>query len=164
MNQRGGKDYERSARVGELMREILAVEIDNIDDRRLWSVAVTAVEVDNELEKAVVFVDADDGEVALGALEDHVGVLRRAVSRQARIRRTPRLEFKVDGSVGTGNRIEDILSTLDIPPEAKPVAGEAVETVAGVAEAIETAAGAAEAIEAKPVAGEAIEPESKNGA
>ncbi len=160
MNQRGGKDYERSARVGELMREILAVEIDSIDDRRLWSVAVTAVEVDNELEKAVVFVDTDDGEVALGALADHVGALRRAVSRQARIRRTPRLEFKVDGSVGTGNRIEDILSTLDIPPEAEAGAAVAVETEAeaGAAVAVETEAEAGAAVAVEP------ETEPKNGA
>lgn len=116
MNQRQGRDYERSARVGELMREILAVEIDRIDDGRLDAAVVTAVEVDNELEKAVVFVDTDDGVAALEALEEHSGVLRKAVSDQARIRRTPRLEFKVDGSVSTGNRIDEILSGLAIPP------------------------------------------------
>ena len=122
MNRGGGRDYARSARVGELMREILAVEIDRFDDDRLLGAVVTAVDVDNELEKAVVFVDTDDGEAALEALEEHGGALRKAVSSQARIRRTPRLEFKVDGSVSTGNRIEDILSGLDIPPADEPAA------------------------------------------
>jgi ribosome-binding factor A len=117
MNRRGGREFERSARVGQLMREILAVEIDNIDDPRLFSAAITGVDVDNELEKAVIYFDADDAEESLVAFEEHVGRLRKAVSEQARIRRTPRLEFKLDGAVGGGGRIEDILAGLEIPPE-----------------------------------------------
>ena len=116
MNQKASRDYERSARVGELMREILAVEIDRSDDPRLFAAVVTGVQVDNELEKAVVFIDTDDGPGVLEALEARYGALRKAVSSQARLRRTPRLEFKVDGSVQTGNRIEEILSGLNIPP------------------------------------------------
>lgn len=116
--QGSGREFQRSARVGELMREILAGEIDTIDDDRIFAVAFTGVDVDNELEKAVVYFDADDPEEALEALEDHSGRLRHAVSSQARLRRTPRLEFKLDEAVEGGGRIEDILANLDIPPEA----------------------------------------------
>ncbi len=112
----GGKEFERSARVGQLMREILASEVEAIDDYRLDTAPITAVEVDNELEKAVVYFDSDDPESAIEAFTEHAGRLRRAVSSQARLRRTPRLEFSVDGSVAGGGRIEDILATLDIPP------------------------------------------------
>jgi len=117
MSRRGGREYERSARVGQLMREILAGELDTIDDERVFAVALTGVDVDNELEKAVVYFDADDTEEALEALDEHSGRLRRAVSSQARLRKTPRLEFRLDQAVGGGGRIEDILAKLDIPPE-----------------------------------------------
>ncbi len=117
MSRRGsGKEFERGARVGQLMREIVSGEVDAVDDPRLYAATITAVEVDNELEKAVVYFDADDPDAALDAFEDHGARLRRAVSDQARLRRTPRLEFKLDESVEGGGRIEDILATLDIPP------------------------------------------------
>ena len=106
----GGREYERSARVGQLMREILASELDSIDDERVFAIALTGVDVDNELEKAVVHFDADDAADALDALEEHTGRLRRAVSVQARLRKTPRLEFRLDEAVGGGGRIEDILA------------------------------------------------------
>lgn len=118
MSRRGGREYERSARVGQLMREILAGELDTIDDDRVFAIALTGVDVDNELEKAVVYFDADDAEEALEALDEHSGRLRRAVSSQARLRKTPRLEFQLDEAVGGGGRIEDILANLDIPPES----------------------------------------------
>jgi ribosome-binding factor A len=100
------------------MREILAGELDTIDDERVFAIALTGVDVDNELEKAVVYFDADDADEALEALDEHSGRLRRAVSSQARLRKTPRLEFHLDEAVEGGGRIEDILANLDIPPES----------------------------------------------
>lgn len=117
MPARGHKrEFPRSARVGELLREIIAAEVERIDDDRLLGVAITSVDVDNELEKAIVYFDADDAAAADEALEESSGRLRKAVSGQARIRRTPRLEFELDRSISTGNRIEEILGSLDIPP------------------------------------------------
>lgn len=110
------REFERSARVGKLMREIIAAELETIDDDRLDAVTITAVDVDNELEKAVVFFDADDALIVEDALREHGSRLRYAVSSGARLRRTPRLVFKLDASVGGGGRIEDILESLTIPP------------------------------------------------
>jgi len=120
VSRRGqNRDFQRSARVGKLMREILAGEIEEIDDERLDSASITGVDVDNELEKAVIFFDSDDPTETEDALFDHSGRLRHAVSSQARLRRTPRLEFKHDEAVEGGGRIEDILAGLDIPaPDA----------------------------------------------
>jgi len=118
MSRRGqNRDFQRSARVAKLMREILADELETIDDERLDSASITGVDVDNELEKAVVFFDTADDPIDTGeALVEYSGRLRHAVSRQARLRRTPRLEFKHDEAVEGGGRIEDILANLDIPP------------------------------------------------
>lgn len=121
MNRRGqSRDFERSARVAKLMREILAGELETIDDERLDSASITGIDVDNELEKAVVFFDSGDPDDAEQALVEYSGRLRHAVSSQARLRRTPRLEFKHDEAVEGGGRIEDILAGLDIPPPDPP--------------------------------------------
>jgi len=121
MNRRGqSRDFERSARVAKLMREILAGELETIDDERLDSASITGIDVDNELEKAVVFFDSGDPEEAEQALVEYSGRLRHAVSSQARLRRTPRLEFKHDEAVEGGGRIEDILAGLHIPPPDPP--------------------------------------------
>ncbi len=54
----GGHRYPRSARVGETLREIIAEELVRIDDDRLVLVTVTQIEVDNELNRAIVFFDS----------------------------------------------------------------------------------------------------------
>lgn len=119
------REYDRSARLSTLLREIIAERVEALDDPRLYSVSLTGVDVDNELEKAVVFYDADDAATAGEAFDDHAGELRRAISTQARLRRTPRLEFRADQAVAGGSRIEAILAGLDIPPEeAEDAAGD----------------------------------------
>lgn len=111
------RDYARSERVGELLRQIIAEELDRIDDERLAEVAITGVEVDNELMKAVVYYDAldEDAEHA-AALEEHRRRLKSAIGSQARLRRTPELVFDADPSISTGSRIDEILAGLEIPP------------------------------------------------
>ena len=49
------RDYERGDRVGELIRRILAEEIEGLDDDRLHLLSFTGVEVDNELNVAKVY-------------------------------------------------------------------------------------------------------------
>ena len=113
--RRQPKRYQRTDRVGELVREIVATAMDRIDDDRLFPIAVTDVEVDNELNRAVVFydvLDEDDVEDAEAALEDHRHRLQQQLGAQSRLRRTPTLEFRVDPSIGAANRIETILEGL----------------------------------------------------
>jgi ribosome-binding factor A len=126
------RDYARTDRVGELLREILASELAAMDDDRTAVITLTGVEVDNELEKAVVFYDpTDDAEAAAeieAVLAEVRGRLRAAVSRQARLRKTPNLVFEVDPAITGGRRIDEILSGLDIAPaDEGDGAGEAGE-------------------------------------
>ena len=103
MSRRGsGREYERSARVGQLLREILAGELDAIDDDRVFAVALTGVDVDNELETAVVHFDADHTADALEAPDEHAGRRRRPLSSHARLRTTPRLSVHLAQAVGIG--------------------------------------------------------------
>lgn len=114
------RDYARTDRVGELIRQIVAEELAREGDERLGLMSITGVEVDNELEKAVVFYDLLDEEAADevdAALWEVRGQLRSAVGRQARLRRTPDLEFEIDPSIAAGQRVEEILAGLEIPDE-----------------------------------------------
>jgi ribosome-binding factor A len=112
----GGSRYPRTARVNELVREIVAEELERIDDARLELVAVTQVVVDRDLERAVVYVDAlggaDDDEEVLDALSEHRVRLQGAIGRQARLRRTPQLHFQPDDVARGAQRIESIIRTF----------------------------------------------------
>ncbi|MDE0066357.1 MAG: 30S ribosome-binding factor RbfA [Acidimicrobiaceae bacterium] len=102
----------RTARVGELIRRIVASELESIDDERLDMVSITSVDVDRALQRAIVWFTALDGDnepAAAEAFDEHAGVLRKAVGSQARLRHTPRLEFRPDTVLRSAERIEGIL-------------------------------------------------------
>ena len=114
--QRGPHDYPRAARLNELIREIVAEEIERIDDEALGLVTVVAVEADADLRAATVYVSAlggeeDDVAVAEG-LGRHRKRLQAAIGRQARFKRTPELTFAADEVTRSANRIESILRDL----------------------------------------------------
>ena len=110
------REYQRSARLNELLREIIAEELERIEDDRLGWVSVVSVEVDNELTKARVFLSLleDDEEELIKAITEYRGRFRRAIGQSARIRRVPDLVFQIDPSIESGNRIDQILAELDI--------------------------------------------------
>lgn len=120
---RGGRrHYPRTARLKELFREILADELERIDDPRLELVTVIEVEVDSALDRATLYFaaphDPDDEDAAaldaevLAALGDHRIRLQGAIGRQARVKRVPELTFEADQVTRGAARIEEILRDL----------------------------------------------------
>jgi len=106
------RDYPRTARLNELLREIIAEALERVDDDRLQLVTVTAVDVDSALEKATVYVaaiDPDGDDEMLEALGEVRTRVQGAVAREARIKRTPELVFKVDDVLRTAERIDELL-------------------------------------------------------
>ena len=105
------RQYPRTARVNELVREILGDALERIDDDRLQLVTVTHVHVDPDLRHAVVeFSSLGEGEdEALEALGEHRKKLQSEIARQARLKRTPELRFVVDTFIARAARIEDLL-------------------------------------------------------
>jgi len=102
----------RSARVGELVRRIVAEELEKIDDDRLVMASITAVVVDRDLFRAVVYfttLDADADPEVLEALEEYSKRLRYEVGAQTRLRRAPELQFRADETLRAAARIEDLL-------------------------------------------------------
>lgn len=107
--------YSRSARLGELLREIVASELARVDDDRLELASITGVETSVELSRATVFISALDEEAAsaaLEALEEHRLQLKQAVARSAAMRRVPDLAFALDPSISAGERVDRILRDL----------------------------------------------------
>lgn len=107
--------YSRSARLGELLREIVASELARLDDDRLELASITGVETSVELSRATVFISALDEEAAsaaLEALEEHRLQLKQAVARSAAMRRVPDLAFALDPSIPAGERVDRILRDL----------------------------------------------------
>lgn len=111
--------YPRTARVNELCREILADELERLDDERLDLVTITHVDVAPDLRSATVeFARLGQEEEAAGhALAEHRVRLQAAIARQARLRRTPELSFRVDQAIRAGARIEQLLRPQDPDPD-----------------------------------------------
>ncbi len=109
--------YPRTARLNELIREIIAEELERLNDERLELVTVMHVVVDPDLHHATVWVENPGGEArdteVLAALEERRPQLQAAIGRQARMRRTPLLAFRPDEVERTAARVEDVLRSVD---------------------------------------------------
>lgn len=111
--RRGGTQYPRTARVNELLREIVAEELERFadSDERLRLATVTGVDVVPDLQTAKVYMSSMAGSVS-DALTEHRAELQRAIGRQARMKRTPRLQFVTDPAMVEGNKVEEILRRI----------------------------------------------------
>ena len=92
---------------------MIAEELVKIDDERLAFVTITAIDVDNELNRAVVFFDSLQGEAGdaalLAVLEEHRRRIQSSIGRQMRTKKTPILVFRPDDVIRAAERIEDII-------------------------------------------------------
>lgn len=132
------RQYPRTARLNTLLQEIVADFFERVDDDRFEMLTVTGVEVDNDLNRAQVFVSAlggvplsapeeaqrgdgstppvvggpDPDRELLEALADYRKPVRAKIGREARIRKTPEVVFLIDPAVRSGARIEEILAAI----------------------------------------------------
>ena len=115
---RGPHDYPRTARLNELIRQIVAEEVERIDDEALGLVTIVAVETERDIHSATVYVSGLGGpeadEAVVEALGRHRKRLQAAIGRQARFKRTPELTFAADEVTRSANRIETILRDLHL--------------------------------------------------
>ena len=79
-------------------------------------VSITSVEVDREFSRAIVWfttLEGDDDPDVAAAFAQHAGRLRKEVGSQARLRKTPMLQFRPDAVIRSAERIESMLSETD---------------------------------------------------
>jgi len=92
---------------------VIAEELVKIDDERLAFVTVTAIDVDNEMNRAIVYFDSLDGEAGDATirevLEEHRRRIQSSINRQMRAKKTPILDFRPDDVIRAAERIDDIL-------------------------------------------------------
>lgn len=114
--------FPRTARLNEVLREVIADELEGMSDPRLEFVTITAVEVSPDTRHARVFysslgdlttdVTQETEGATAKALESARRHLQAALGRQVRLKYVPRLAFEPDPGVESGRRIEEILRGL----------------------------------------------------
>lgn len=121
--------YPREARLNQSLRQVIAEELTAIDDEKLDLVTITSIDVDAEMNRAIVFFDSLRGERGdaeiLAALAHHRVRLQGSVARQIRSKKTPILEFRPDQVIRAAERIEKILRDNPSPAVHVEADGEA---------------------------------------
>jgi ribosome-binding factor A len=111
------KQDRMSERIQAILSELLLREV---ADPSLHNVTVTEVKLDPELMFADVYVNAlgdeSRADEVLRGLRRANGFLRREVGKRVRLRQTPELHFHWDYTLERGERLNQILSKLEIPP------------------------------------------------
>lgn len=130
------RHFPRTARLNALLQEIAADFFERVDDERFDLVTVAGVEVDNDLNRAQVFVsgilnpnvdhrvdlddlptgpdgEPDEDDLVLAVIAEYRVAVQGEIAAQTRLRKTPEVVFVVDPAMRAGARIEEILSTLD---------------------------------------------------
>jgi ribosome-binding factor A len=107
---------QRTDRVAEEFREILAEELQRLKDPRIGFVTVTGVDVTPDLRRAVVFYtvfgDERQERATAAGLRSATAHLRQSLGRQVRLKVVPELEFRVDPSLPQGRRIDELLERI----------------------------------------------------
>lgn len=108
-------------KVNSTLREVIAEEVERLSDSRLEMVSITGVETSPNLRHAIVYIDvlgSNQTSAALEALQRAARRLQSAIAGQVRMKYTPTLEFEVDPGVVGGERIDEILRSLEKGGEA----------------------------------------------
>ena len=120
----GPHDYPRTARLNQLVQQIVAEELERIDDERLTLVTVVDVVCEADLRNATVYVTGlggpEDDEAIVEALGHHRTHLQAPINRRTRLQRTPELIFAADEVTRSATRIETILRDLQVDDQRDP--------------------------------------------
>lgn len=125
-SRRAAHPYPRTARVNTLLQEILAEGLERLadTDERLRLLTCTAVICEPDLRHAKVLLASLPGEAA-AALEEHRRPLQAQIAAEARLRRTPALEFLADPALEAAERLEAALRRAGIREDGE--AGDGAE-------------------------------------
>ena len=112
-DNRGAAPYSRSLRVNQVLRQVVAEELERLADadERLRMVTVTSVDSTSDLRQATVYLSSLSEDAAAALAERRIQV-QKAVARQTQLKRTPQLSFAQDPAVVAGSRVEDLLRQI----------------------------------------------------
>ena len=117
INEGTTMSYKRSARVSELLREIIADTLEfKVKDVEAHKATVQKVDVSPNLRRVRVYVtvhgNLEQRKVSMQALRHATGFIRHEIGTQSDLKYIPDLEFIYDDSLEYAARIEDILRSL----------------------------------------------------
>jgi ribosome-binding factor A len=126
-NDRTPSPYPRTARVNQVLREVVAEALERLSDidDRLRLITVTSVDTTPDLSRATVYLSSLSDEAAAALADERVS-LQSQIGRQVRLKRTPLLVFAPDPAVAQGFQVEEILRRLHTssdsgsPPSDEP--------------------------------------------
>ncbi len=109
--------FKRAIQVAEaLKREASDIIANHLKDHRLGFITVTGVEMADDLRYAKIFLsvmgDEEARERSLQGLESAKGFVRRELGQRLRLKFTPEIDFRIDQSVATGDRIDRLLHQI----------------------------------------------------
>ncbi len=112
------------------MHELSEIIHRDLRDPRLGFVTLTGAEITRDLRHAKVFVsvlgDEEARKQCLKALQSATGLLRGEFARRAHLRVAPDLEFYFDPGIERGQRIFELLHSVEADlkprPEEEPIA------------------------------------------
>jgi ribosome-binding factor A len=117
----------RQERVQEqLVHELSEIIHRDLRDPRLGFVTLTGAEITRDLRYAKIYVSVMGDEEArkqcLKALQSATGLLRGEFARRAHLRMAPELEFRFDYGIERGQRIFELLHSVegDLKPTEEP--------------------------------------------
>jgi ribosome-binding factor A len=108
--------YPRIVRVNEVVLETLADGLGRLEDPRLELVTLTGAKVSPDLREATIYYSARVAKASPAevdaALHHAAPRLRTSLGRQVRLKYLPRLQFREDPSIRSGERIDAIIQDL----------------------------------------------------
>jgi ribosome-binding factor A len=107
---------QRTERVGEECREVIAEEVQRLKDPRVGFVTITGVKVSPDLRHARVYYTAYGDEAAQAAtraaLRSARPHLRAVLGKEVRLKFLPELDFEEDVSMEARRKIDDVLQKI----------------------------------------------------
>lgn len=101
------------SRVNSLIHQVLADEIEELDDDDLELCTITGVSISPDLRHGDVFIsvlgDESRKDIALKALEKYRGKLKKKLGQEITLKYMPDIHFKVDPSIEEGQKIESLI-------------------------------------------------------
>lgn len=117
--------FDRVDRVSKQVHQILAdLLLHEVRDPSVQAVQITAVEVTRDLQIANVYYVLIDDQPNNKPSDKHTkglrrisGFLRKKLGEELTLRHTPELRFLYDSSIERARHMENLLSSIEIPPE-----------------------------------------------
>jgi len=107
----------------ELQTEIAKIVNYELGDGRLQGIiSIIRVETDNDLNQSLVYVsiynkNKDEVKSCFNALLDSAGYIRKLLAARLKLRTVPSIKFILDTSMEYSEKINNILSKIEIPEE-----------------------------------------------